>query len=189
MENGDVSYKNIGSHTGYAGVTSSFLEPRWYAAYTCANHEKRVHDQLDQRSVESLLPLYETVRRWKDRRVRLQVPLFPGYVFVRMALAERLCVLQVPGIARLVGFNGLPCALAEEEVQAIRTCLIRGHQVEPYPYLRVDCRARVKTGSLRGLEGMILRRKKRTRFIVSFHLIMRSVAVEIDGMELESVDS
>ncbi len=65
-------------------------QPRWYAAYTCANHEKRVAEQLGQRSIEHFLPLYERVRRWKDRRVRLQWPLFPGYVFVRLALGDRL---------------------------------------------------------------------------------------------------
>src|SRR5271157_5605311 len=80
-----------------------YLEPHWYAAYTCANHEKRVALQLERRSLECFLPLYESVRRWKDRRVRLELPLFPGYVFVRLALRDRLQVLQVPGVARLVG--------------------------------------------------------------------------------------
>ena len=72
------------------------FEPHWYAACTCANHEKRVAEQLGRRSVECFLPLYESVRRWKDRRVRLALPLFPGYVFVRMTLRSRLQVLQIP---------------------------------------------------------------------------------------------
>src|ERR1700687_5371706 len=82
------------------------MAPHWYVAYTRANHEKRVTEQLLQRSVDHFLPLYESVRRWKDRRVTLQLPLFPGYVFVRLALCDRLKILQVPGVARLIGFNG-----------------------------------------------------------------------------------
>src|SRR5713226_5030593 len=106
----------------YKGVNLSVeaSEARWYAAYTRANHEKRVALQLRQRSVEHFLPLYESVRRWKDRRVILQMPLFPGYVFVRLALRDRLQVLQVPGVARLVGCSGLPTALPEEEIEALR---------------------------------------------------------------------
>jgi transcription antitermination factor NusG len=176
---------NLQSHSEYLDAAPAFLEPKWYAAYTCANHEKRVRDQLEERAVESLLPLYECVRRWKDRQMRLQVPLFPGYVFVRTALADRLRVLQVPGVVRLVGFNGTPCALPQEEIDAIQNCLGRGCHMEPHPYLHVGRRARVRSGPLRGLEGIILRRKNKTRFVLSFELIMRSVAVEVDGLELE----
>src|SRR6266566_3595754 len=107
------------------GTTDS-LEPHWYAAYTSANHEKRVAIQLGQRSVEHFLPTYESVRRWKDRRKKLELPLFPGYVFVRMALRQRLRVLQIPGVACLVGFGGQPAALATEEIEALRMGLARG---------------------------------------------------------------
>src|SRR6267378_5822400 len=103
-----------------AVLPADYLEPRWYAAYTCANHEKRVREQLEQRSVESFLPLYETVRRWKDRRMRLQMPLFPGYVFVRMVLMDRLRVLQVPSVVRLVGFNGHLSPLLDEEIEGLK---------------------------------------------------------------------
>jgi transcription antitermination factor NusG len=180
----EVSFRGTQSHTEYLEVAPSLLEPRWYAAHTCANHEKRVRDQLEQRSVESFLPLCETVRRWKDRRMRLQPPLFPGYVFVRMPLADRLRVLQLPGVARLVGFNGLPCALPDEEIRAIQNCLNCGYQVKPHPYLQAGRRVRVKNGPLQGLVGIILRRKNRTRFIISLELIMRSMAVEIEDTDI-----
>src|SRR5260370_2441771 len=88
-------------------------DPLWYAAYTVANHEKRVAEQLGVRSVEHFVPLYESVRRWKDRKVRVQLPLFPGYVFVRLALRDRLRVLQVPGVARLGAVQRLPCAVSD----------------------------------------------------------------------------
>src|ERR1700690_1195322 len=170
-------------------VVPPFFEAHWYAAYTNANHEKRVATQLRQRSVLHFLPLYESLRRWKDRKMLLQLPLFPGYIFVRLAARDHLQVLQVPGVVRLVGFNGLPYALLEEEIQAIQNCLNRNCRAKPYPYLQVGRRARVKSGSLQGLEGIVLRKKHRTRFVISFEMIMRSVEVDIDGMELELVDS
>src|ERR1700691_238866 len=104
-----------------------FFEPHWYAAYTCANHEKGVTEQLERRSVENFLPLYESVRRWKDRRVRLQLPLFPGYVFVRLALRDRLQVLEIPSVVRLVGVDRYPTPLPAEEIETIRACLAQHH--------------------------------------------------------------
>jgi transcription antitermination factor NusG len=168
----------------YLGMEASFFEPLWYVAYTNANHEKRVTQQLEKRSVEHFLPLYESARRWKDRRVRLQMPLFPGYVFVKLALRDRLQLLQIPGVVQLVSFNGHPARLSEEDIQAIRNCLDRGQRIEPHPYLRAGRRVRVKSGPLQGLEGIILRRKNKTRLVLSFELIMRSVAVEMGETDL-----
>ena len=184
METQTVS---IGSLELQSGQSLDYLEPRWYAAYTSANHEKRVAQQLGVRSVEQFVPLYESVRRWKDRKVRLQLPLFPGYVFVRLALRDRLQVLGVPGVARLVGFNGLPSALREEEIEAIKRSLACGLRAEPHPYLTVGRRVRIVRGPLMGLEGLIVRRKKGIRFIISLELIQRSVAVEIEAADLERV--
>lgn len=163
------------------------LEERWYAAQTCANHEKRVLEQLNQRTVEAYLPLYGSVRRWKDRRVRLELPLFPGYVFVHLALHDRLRVLQTCSVVRLVGFSGQPVALPDQEIEALRRGLTPEMRIEPHPYLRVGQRARVKTGPLQGLEGILVRKKNGSRFILSLDLIMRSVAAEIDVAELEPV--
>src|SRR5216684_3137145 len=96
------------------GLPSEHRELAWYAAYTSSNHEKRVAEQLVGRAVEHFLPLYQSARRWRDRRVELQLPLFPGYIFVRLSLRDRLQVLQVPGVAKLVGFGGIPTALPHE---------------------------------------------------------------------------
>lgn len=175
---------NAGSSPQQLGLPLDYLEPRWYAAYTSANHEKRVAEQLGVRQVEHFLPQYASVRRWKDRRVTLQMPLFPGYVFVRFVLRDRFQVLQIPGVVHLVSFGGHPAPLREEDIHAIQNCLSHGNQVEPHPYLQAGRRARVKSGPLQGLEGIILRRKNRTRFILSLDLIMRSVAVEIDEIDL-----
>jgi transcription antitermination factor NusG len=162
------------------------MVPHWYAAYTSANHEKRVTDQFVQRSVEHFLPLYESVRRWKDRRKTLQLPLFPGYVFVRLTLLDRIKVLQVPGVARLVAFNGQPAVLPDSEIEALRTAatLLRA---EPHPYLTVGRRVRIKQGPLQGVEGILIRKKNVLRVVLSLDLIVRSASVEVEAGDVERV--
>jgi transcription antitermination factor NusG len=135
--------------------------------------------------VECFLPLYESVRRWKDRRVRLELPLFPGYVFVRLALRDRLRVLQIPGVVRLVGFDGHPSPLPFEDIEAIRTCLAQRQLMTPHGYVRRGQRVRLLNGPLEGLTGVVLRQKNRTRFVISLELLMRSVAVEIDSADFD----
>lgn len=164
------------------------LEPRWYAAYTCANHEKQVAAQLGERSVEHFLPLYDTVHRWKDRRVHLQLPLFPGYVFVRLPLRNRLRVLQVPSVVRLIGFGGsLPVALPEDEIETLRTGLGGQLRAQPHPYLTMGRRVRIINGPLAGMEGILQRRKSNYRVILSVNLIQRSIAVEADVADVISI--
>ena len=168
-----------------AHLPTAFEEPHWYVAHTSANHEKRVTQQLQERSVENFLPLYDSVRRWKDRRMKLQLPLFPGYVFVRLRLRDRLHVLQIPGVACLLGFGGVVAALPEEEIEALKKGLSRGVSAEPHPYLRVGRKVLVKHGPLAGLQGILTKRKNRVRLVVSVELIQRSVAVEMDEADVE----
>jgi transcription antitermination factor NusG len=163
------------------------VEPCWYAAYTCANHEKRVAAELRARDVEHFLPLYSSVRRWKDRRVNLDLPLFPGYIFVHLALRDRLRVVQIPSVVRLVGFGGLPTALPDTEMEIMRSGLSERLRAKPHPFLTEGRRVRVRSGPLAGMRGILLRRRGKTRFVVSVKLIMRSVAVEIDHADLEAV--
>jgi transcription antitermination factor NusG len=162
---------------------------RWYAVYTCANHEKRVAGQFASRSVEHFLPQYESVRQWKDRKVRLQLPLFPGYLFVHLAAEEPRRVLQVPGVVRLVGFNGSPTPMLEEDLRRIREFLGQGLRAEPHPYLQAGRRARVVRGPFAGSEGFVLRRKNRSRLVISIDLIQRAMAIEIDEADLAAVRS
>jgi len=173
--------------THAAGPGAAHSEARWYAAYTCANHEKRVAEQFGLREIEHFLPLYRSVRRWKDRRVTLDIPLFPGYVFVRMTLGDRLGVQQVPGVAWLVGFNGIPAELPEGEIGAIRSSLGLGVRAEPHPYLRAGLRVRIKNGPLAGMAGVLLRRKGCSRLIISIQLIQRSVALDVDLADAEAI--
>jgi transcription antitermination factor NusG len=159
---------------------------RWYAAYTLPRHEKLVAHQLAQKSVESYLPLYEAIHRWKDRRARIQMPLFPGYVFVQIPIYERLKVLEIASVLRIVSFNGQAAPLPEGEIEALKTALLHT-KAEPYPYLAVGKCVRVNAGPLQGLEGVIVRRKGTWRIVVTLDSIMQSVALEIDNSDVELV--
>lgn len=162
-----------------------YLEPHWYAVYTCANHEKRVAAQMKNRNVDHFLPLYETMHRWKDRRVRLSLPLFPGYIFVRLALRDRLQVLEIPSVVHLVGGNcERPETLPEREIETLRTGLSSGLRAQPHRYLAVGRRVRIKNGPLAGLEGILQRRKGKCRVVLSVDLITRSIAIETDVADI-----
>ena len=162
-------------------------QARWYAAYTRANHEKRVAAELGARDVENFLPLYSSMRRWKDRRVRLEHPLFPSYVFVRLALRDRLRVVQIPSVVRLVGFNGLPVALPDEEMGILRSGLSQSLRAEPHPFLTVGRRVRITGGPFAGLDGVLKRKKSGMRVVVSLALIQRSVAVDVDVADVRAL--
>ena len=172
--------------SNFKGFTlpDSLAEPHWYAAYTRAQHEKSVAAELGMREVEHFLPLYSSMRRWKDRRVQLQLPLFPGYVFVRLALRERLRVLQIPSVVRLVGFSGQPTALPDTEMEIMRSGLSQSLRAEPHPFLTVGRRVRITGGPFAGLEGVLRRKKSGMRVVVSLGLIQRSVAVDVDVADL-----
>ncbi len=170
---------------GDSECPAEYLWPRWYAAYTAPRHEKYVTQQMDRRRIHCFLPLYRSVRRWKDRRMQLELPLFPGYVFVHMALRDRLQVLQLPGVVQLVSFSGKPAALPDAEIEALRNGLAGNFCAEPHPYLTVGRRVRVRTGSVAGLEGILLRRKQKFRVVLSIQLIQRSVAIEVDEADIE----
>jgi transcription antitermination factor NusG len=158
--------------------------PHWYALYTCPRHEKRVARQIEERRISCFLPLYRSVRRWKDRRKELELALFPGYVFVRVALQDRLQVLNLPGVVRLVTFNGKPAELPESELESLRRGLAGRVPMAPHPYLKVGHRVRLKSGPMAGLEGILRRRKEGLRLVVSVEMLMRAVAVEVDEADV-----
>ena len=158
--------------------------PAWYAAYTHARHEKRVAQQLEERGIEHFLPVYRSTRKWKDRRKELDLVLFPGYVFVRVPVSQRLRVLQLPGVVRFVTFNGQPCPLVGSDIDALRNALVHGFRAEHHPYLNVGRRVKVVNGPLAGAQGILLRLKTNSRLVISIDAIMRSVALEIDEADV-----
>lgn len=162
------------------GLPAEYRSMRWYAAYTSANHEKRVAERLGVRGVEHFLPTFSSVRQWKDRRVALQMPLFPGYVFVRIALGDRLQVHEVPSVVRLVAFNGVATPLPEEDIEGLRRAMAEGVRVEPHPYLKVGRRVRVTAGPFVGFEGILKRCRGGLRVVLAIELIQRSVLVDVE---------
>src|SRR5438067_678124 len=176
-------------YSGAIALAAVWAEEHWYAAYTRAQHEKTVAAELGMRDVEQFLPLYSSVRRWKDRRVNLELPLFPGYVFVRLALRDRLRVLQIPSVVRLVGFNGLPTALPDTEMEVLRSGLSERLRAEPHPFLTVGRRVRIKSGPFAGLEGILKRKKSNLRVVISLEIIQRSVAVDVDAADVLPLNS
>src|SRR5580765_730663 len=160
----------------------------WYAAYTSSRHEKTVAEHLRQREVECFLPLYETVRRWNNGRHRVQLPLFPSYVFVRMGVRDKLRVLQVPGLSQLVSFQGSPAVLPDAEIETLRSALAAGVPAQPYRYLSVGSRVEICTGPLQGMKGILLRHQGQFRVVLSVEMIMRSIVVEVEASDVEALD-
>src|SRR5207237_1414114 len=161
-------------------MPAEYLESHWYAAYTNPRHEKRVAQQMERNRIDYFLPLYRSVRRWKDRRKELELPLFPGYVFVHTALKDRLQVLQLPGVAHFVSFHGKPAPLPTVEIEALRNGLVRNTLAEPHPYLRVGRRVRIHSGPMAGMQSALVRRKDQCSVVLSIHLIQRALPVVVD---------
>jgi transcription antitermination factor NusG len=165
------------------------LATNWFAVYTTSRHEKRVDQHLSLREIEHYLPLYQTQRKWSDgSRVTLNLPLFPGYIFVRIKRAQRVRVLEVPGVLTIVGgTGGAPAPLPLADIEALRTGL-HLRRAEPHPLLQIGQRARIRSGALAGMEGIVLRKKNSFRVVLTMDAIMQSIAVEVDANELEPLD-
>ncbi|MGA2831980.1 MAG: UpxY family transcription antiterminator [Terracidiphilus sp.] len=162
--------------------------PQWFAAYTTPRHEKHVSELLVERQIETFLPLYRTARQWKKSSpVVLELPLFPTYVFVRIARHARGAVLGVPGVLSIVGSARESWPLPDFEIEILRSAAQLG-KVEPHAYLRVGERVRIKAGVMKGLEGVLARKKNEFRVVLTLDAIMRSVALEVDAEDLEPVD-
>lgn len=158
----------------------------WYAVYTKPRHEKVVAEYLWLKQLECFLPLREVLSKWKDRRKLVQFPVFPGYLFVHCDITKRrLDILKVPSIVRIVGFNGVPEPIPERQVQAVKHLVFHKMQLDPYPYLNAGDRVRIVRGPLRGLEGILVEKKSRFKFVLSVDLIQQSVACEIDAADVQ----
>ena len=157
-------------------------ERQWFAVYTTCRHEKRIAEHLERRAIQHFLPLYRSRRLWKDgSNVTLNLPLFPGYIFVRIQRGERVRVLEVPGVLWVVGGSvSQPTPLPDFEIETLRSALNPLTAV-PYPTLTVGERVRICRGTLAGLEGIVLRQKNSFRVVITLELIMQSIAVEVDA--------
>lgn len=154
--------------------------PRWYAAYTYPRHERVVADQLESKGVEAFLPTSTIASRWKDRTVRIPFPLFPSYVFVRVEPTRRVAVLRVQGVIRILSANGVPIAIPDSEIDAVKRCVCEGARLESHPFLVSGMRVRVRSGPFSGLEGIVTQDNGKCKVVVSIAAIHQSIALELD---------
>jgi len=161
----------------------------WYALYTRHQHEKVVAQILTRRGFEILLPLYKSVRRWKDRTKVLSVPLFSCYIFLKGGLERRWDILNTPGIYDLVSSGGQPIAIPTHEIDAIQQVVNSGFRLEPHPLLRIGERVKIKLGPLAGLQGLLVRKRNIYRLVLSVEMLGRAAAVEVDSFLVERLDN
>ena len=172
-------------------MTDSIAAPaRWWALHTRSRFEQKVETGLCGKSLEAFLPRIEVMSRRKDRRKKILVPLIPGYVFVRSALApeEYYRIIQTVGVVRMVAFKGKPVPANDREISSLMILDGTEQTVQNRTYMRKGDRVMIMEGPLKGLEGFYIRHKNKTdQVVVSVELLQRSLEVEIEGWSLERI--
>ena len=162
------------------------LQP-WFAVYTRHQQEKLVAGTLSSKGFDTYLPLCESIRQWADRRKRLSLPLFPGYVFLRGVLDRPLDVLITPGVCNIVAHCGRPAPIPDAEVEAVRRATESTGSLQRHEFMNCGDRVRIKSGTLKGIEGFLVRRKSSFRLVLSVSLLGGSASVEVDHRDVERV--
>jgi transcription antitermination factor NusG len=167
----------------------AILNPNWYALYTRSRFEKKMLSELTDRSVEVFLPMREILSRWKDRKKRIWIPLFPGYIFINHidTPENRFRILNIPGAVRFVGFEGHADPVPEDQIQYIRRFLESSISIDPYPYIQVGTRVEVIAGPLKGIQGLLVEKRGRFRFVLQVDLIRQAISVEIDSSDIRPI--
>ncbi len=185
--------KQIRNTTNYVSTTPARTEmltqPAWYALYTRSRFEKKLLAELTDRRVEAFLPMREILSRWKDRKKKIWIPLFPGYIFINHINTpeNRFKILNIPGSVRFVGLEGRAEIIPEEQILAIRRFLEASISLDPYPYMQVGNRVEIIAGPLKGIQGILVGKKGRFRFVLQVDLIRQAVSVEIDASDVRPV--
>ena len=161
---------------------------RWYALHTRSRHEKAIAARLDLQATETFLPLHRSRHTWRNGvHADVDLPLFPGYLFARMRLTDRLRMLQTPGVLGFAATSARPTAIADEEMDLLR-CATESLKAEPHPYLSCGDKVRIVAGALAGLEGILTRRKHEYRVVLSIEAIMRAVVVEVSEFDIQPIE-
>ncbi len=165
------------------------LKPEWYALYTRSRFEKKMLSELTDRNVEVFLPMREILSRWKDRKKKIWIPLFAGYIFLNHidTPQNRFRILNIPGAVRFVGQEGRAQPIPEEQIQYVRRFLESSIAIDPYPYMKVGARVEVIAGPLKGIKGILVEKRGRFRFIIQVDLIRQAISVEIDASDVRPV--
>ena len=158
--------------------------PRWYALRTRSRHEKQVRDRLASQGVERLLPTLIRISQWKDRKKAIEVPLFSGYCFAQFIWQDKLSVLKIPGVVQIVGGQNAPEPVQDEEIDALKKLMVSTLSYDAHPYLHEGMAVEVIRGPLEGIRGVLLRKERRYRLVISVHLIKQAAAVEIDAADV-----
>jgi transcription antitermination factor NusG len=181
-----VVFESIGGNHRIRENASETAERKWYAVFTVPQNEKSALKHLSLRQIESFLPTYEAMRVWKNRqRVKTILPLFPTYLFVRIALCDRGKVLGSPGVLQIVGNGKEGVPLRDAEVELLRSGL--REKIEPYRELVVGEKVRITSGIMQGVEGTLVRRDSCVRFVLTLGLINQHAAIQVDPEILEPV--
>jgi len=161
----------------------------WFAIHTYARHEKRVAGELAHKGLEVYLPLLVKRHQWSDRQKLVELPLFPCYAFARIkpSAEARVKVLQTGGVIGLVGAAGQGEPIPDNQIENVRMLLTNKVQLDPYHFLKVGQRVRVRGGSLDGLEGILVRRNGNRRLVISVESLERSLAISVEGLEVEPI--
>jgi transcription antitermination factor NusG len=169
------------------GLTSAGEDFNWYAIRTKPRHEKWIAGQLQQKGVFTFLPLLQQIHRWSDRRSKVEVPMFSCYAFVRIVQTaeERLKILRTPGVLGFVGSEREGTPIPSDQIENLQIALREKIPCVVHPFIRVGQRVRVRGGSLDGIEGILLRQGKDESLIVSVELLQRSVAIRVNGYDVE----
>lgn len=164
-------------------------EPQWFAVHTRAQHEKQAFATLEEKGISTFAPMISQVHRWTDRRKIVNVPLFPCYLFVRIAPSPdiNLQVLQTTGVLRFVGFSGGPAPIPEEQIENVKAVLVQNVPFSCCGFLNVGQRVRIRGGALEGVEGILTGCKGNHKLIVSIDLIQKSMAVVVEGYDIEPI--
>jgi transcriptional antiterminator NusG len=170
--------------------TVSYLsDSQWYAVWTRSRQEKAAATMLGTLGIQHFLPLKDERRQWSDRRQTVQLPLFAGYLFVRINPLKdsKLQILKTPGVVGLVSNNIGPLPIPDEQIESIRTVLSCGVEYTELPILKTGDKVRVTCGALAGVEGTLIRCQSETRLIISIDMIQRSIAVNVSRQDVEPV--
>jgi transcription antitermination factor NusG len=161
----------------------------WFAVQTRPHHEKKVSAELTQKGLHSFLPVQRQRRQWSDRQKWIELPLFSNYVFVRMAEDPELRtrVLRTMGVVRFAGAPGHGTSIPDEQIHNLQTIVNQRIPLMPHSYINVGEKVRICGGALHGMEGVLVAIRDGRRFVVSVDLIQRSVAIQLEGFEVERV--
>lgn len=152
----------------------------WYALLVKPQREKIVHRRLSLLGRETFVPFYRARRRWSDRIRELELPLFPGYVFCRLAPGEKSALLNISGVRSILAAGSTPASIPDAEIAALQSILRAGVPVRPWPYLEAGTRVRIDFGPLQGIGGLLRKVKNTCQLVVTVELIRRAVIVELE---------